>query len=362
MMLPIPTNVDMPNRLGEEKSEELTYLCNSPASCSQEFVRSGQKGSTQLLKPFLMVIATKPHSFALLSRLEPEQKATLECNIFCSLMVSDDPPHMCVTQLEDLLMHTWIKNAYVDLLVAGGLQIGDMDLIIGEMVFFGDNVAFMLYEVEFFKETIQNEAYSIQKEYVQTEHCACHLRNKEEDIHYADTKDIKEYSRKFSVEETCRDETRTTTTRKDQKQRTGCFGVTDSEIEDFCFGVEFQNFVPEFEKDNDAWKKQSGEQQSNVVNKLLTETMYGCETAKELWDSLKTRHVGEEKVQQARLQSLMIGFNTLQMKDDDTVDAFTAKLNGYATKARELGKTLDESLLVRKLLDSTPPTDYGSFR
>ncbi|GKC73726.1 zinc finger, CCHC-type containing protein [Tanacetum coccineum] len=79
-----------------------------------------------------------------------------------------------------------------------------------------------------------------------------------------------------------------------------------------------------------------------------------CKTAKELWESLKKRHVGEEKVQQARLQSLMIGFNTLQMKDDDTVDAFTARLNGYATKAKELGKTLDESLLVRKLLDSTP--------
>nr|GEU56454.1 zinc finger, CCHC-type [Tanacetum cinerariifolium] len=42
------------------------------------------------------------------------------------------------------------------------------------------------------------------------------------------------------------------------------------------------------------------------------------------------------------------------MKEDDTMDAFTAKLNGYATKAKELGKTLDESLLVRKLLDSTP--------
>nr|GEZ93422.1 zinc finger, CCHC-type [Tanacetum cinerariifolium] len=70
-----------------------------------------------------------------------------------------------------------------------------------------------------------------------------------------------------------------------------------------------------------------------------------CTMAKELWESLKKRHVGEEKVQQARLQSLMIGFNTLQMKDDDTVDAFTAKLNGYATKAKELGKTLDESLL-----------------
>nr|GEW92370.1 zinc finger, CCHC-type [Tanacetum cinerariifolium] len=80
----------------------------------------------------------------------------------------------------------------------------------------------------------------------------------------------------------------------------------------------------------------------------------GCETAKELWESLKRRHVGEEKVQQARLQSLMIGIQTLQMKEDDTVDAFTPKLNGYATKAREFRKTLDESLLVRKLLDSTP--------
>lgn len=63
-----------------------------------------------------------------------------------------------------------------------------------------------------------------------------------------------------------------------------------------------------------------------------------CKTARELWESLKKRHVGEEKVQQARLQFLMIGFNALQMKDDETVDAFANKLNGYATKAKELGK------------------------
>nr|GEX92719.1 ribonuclease H-like domain, reverse transcriptase, RNA-dependent DNA polymerase [Tanacetum cinerariifolium] len=42
------------------------------------------------------------------------------------------------------------------------------------------------------------------------------------------------------------------------------------------------------------------------------------------------------------------------MKEDDAMDAFTAKLNGYATRAKELGKTLDESQLVGKLLDSTP--------
>nr|XP_043633293.1 uncharacterized protein LOC122604464 [Erigeron canadensis] len=80
----------------------------------------------------------------------------------------------------------------------------------------------------------------------------------------------------------------------------------------------------------------------------------GCKTAKEVWEALKKRHVGEDKVQKARLQSLMIGFQTLQMREDDTLDAFAAKLNGYATKAKELGKTLDQPLLVRKLLDSMP--------
>ncbi|GJT47529.1 hypothetical protein Tco_0956244 [Tanacetum coccineum] len=103
---------------------------------------------------------------------------------------------------------------------------------------------------------------------------------------------------------------------------------------------------------HDLWEAiepKEGAEVDNKKDKATTTFLYqaltedvilqvaGCETAKELWDSLKTRHVGEEKVQQARLQSLMIGFNTLQMKDEDTVDAFTAKLNSYATKARELG-------------------------
>nr|GEU81479.1 zinc finger, CCHC-type [Tanacetum cinerariifolium] len=111
-------------------------------------------------------------------------------------------------------------------------------------------------------------------------------------------------------------------------------------------------------KENTEIDNKKDKATTTLLYQALTEDVIlqvaGCKTANELWESLKKRHVGEEKVQQAWLQSLMIGFNTLQMKDDDTVDAFMDKLNGYATKAKELGKTLDESLLVRKLLDSTP--------
>ncbi|GJU36932.1 ribonuclease H-like domain-containing protein [Tanacetum coccineum] len=43
MMLPVLNNVDMPDRFGEEKTEELKYLCISPASHSQEFFKLKSK-------------------------------------------------------------------------------------------------------------------------------------------------------------------------------------------------------------------------------------------------------------------------------------------------------------------------------
>ncbi|GJV60668.1 ribonuclease H-like domain, reverse transcriptase, RNA-dependent DNA polymerase [Tanacetum coccineum] len=76
----------------------------------------------------------------------------------------------------------------------------------------------------------------------------------------------------------------------------------------------------------------------------------GCETAKELWESLKRRHVGEEKVQQARLQSLMIGFQTLEMKEDDTEDKWKARKTYYSHMANTLEK---EGNLVIAEVDQT---------
>nr|GEZ54218.1 ribonuclease H-like domain, reverse transcriptase, RNA-dependent DNA polymerase [Tanacetum cinerariifolium] len=118
------------------------------------------------------------------------------------------------------------------------------------------------------------------------------------------------------------------------------------------------NRPPMLEKDMyDSWKSRIEMYMLNRLHgRMILESIENtsCKTTKELWESLKKRHVGEERVRQAWLQSLMIGFQTLQMKEDNTMDAFTAKLNGYATKAKVLGKTLDKSLLVRKLLDSTP--------
>nr|GEW66669.1 zinc finger, CCHC-type [Tanacetum cinerariifolium] len=77
-------------------------------------------------------------------------------------------------------------------------------------------------------------------------------------------------------------------------------------------------------------------------------------TAKAIWDALKTRHIGEERVQQARLQTLKSDFEMLHMKEDETINTFTTKLTILVNKAASPGHTMEDETLVRKLLNVVP--------
>ncbi|GKB45100.1 zinc finger, CCHC-type containing protein [Tanacetum coccineum] len=92
--------------------------------------------------------------------------------------------------------------------------------------------------------------------------------------------------------------------------------------------------------------------QSLPEEQLLLISKY--KTAKEVWDALKKRHVGENRVQQAKLQTLKSEFEMLHMKEDETIDAFTGKLTILVNKAASLGHTIEDSVVVRKLLNVVP--------
>ncbi|GJS18526.1 ribonuclease H-like domain, reverse transcriptase, RNA-dependent DNA polymerase [Tanacetum coccineum] len=64
---------------------------------------------------------------------------------------------------------------------------------------------------------------------------------------------------------------------------------------------------------------------------LLQITKY--KTAKTIWDALKTRHIGEERIQQARLQTLKSDFEMIHIKEDETIDTFTTKQTTLVNKA-----------------------------
>ncbi|GJV76825.1 zinc finger, CCHC-type containing protein [Tanacetum coccineum] len=92
--------------------------------------------------------------------------------------------------------------------------------------------------------------------------------------------------------------------------------------------------------------------QSLPEEQLLLISKY--KTAKEVWDALKKRHIRENRVQQAKQQTLKSEFEMLQMKENESVDSFTTKLTSIVNKAASLGLTYEDSVVVRKLLNAVP--------
>ena len=78
------------------------------------------------------------------------------------------------------------------------------------------------------------------------------------------------------------------------------------------------------------------------------------DTAKKVWDAIRMRHIGAERVKEARLQTLMAEFDRLKMKDSENIDDFVGKLSEISSKSHALGEEIEESKLVKMFLKSLP--------
>ncbi|XP_076960026.1 uncharacterized protein LOC143636268 [Bidens hawaiensis] len=76
------------------------------------------------------------------------------------------------------------------------------------------------------------------------------------------------------------------------------------------------------------------------------------DSAKEIWNAIKTRNLGADRVKEARLQTLMNEFDGMKMKETETIDEFVTKLLCKASKAASLGETIEETKMVKKFLSS----------
>eukprot|EP00253_Pinus_taeda_P005116 PITA_05116 len=76
--------------------------------------------------------------------------------------------------------------------------------------------------------------------------------------------------------------------------------------------------------------------------------------SKEAWDILKTAYQGMEKVKTAKLLILRRDFETLNMKESDTIDSFFTRVIGLITQIRSHGEILEERRIVEKILRCLP--------
>ncbi|KAL8107626.1 hypothetical protein AgCh_024146 [Apium graveolens] len=78
------------------------------------------------------------------------------------------------------------------------------------------------------------------------------------------------------------------------------------------------------------------------------------ETAKELWEAVKTLCQGGDRVKKARVQTLKAEFESMSMKNSDALDDFCFKISALVTNIRALGEEVPEAYVVKKLLRVVP--------
>ena len=76
--------------------------------------------------------------------------------------------------------------------------------------------------------------------------------------------------------------------------------------------------------------------------------------AQEAWTILQTTYEGTKAIQDSKLQRLITSFEEIKMEEDESFDEFYAKLKDIVNSVFNLGETIPESKIVRKVLKSLP--------
>ena len=78
------------------------------------------------------------------------------------------------------------------------------------------------------------------------------------------------------------------------------------------------------------------------------------ETAKEAWTILQTTYEGTKAVKDSKLQRLITSFKEIKMEEDESFDEFYANLKDIVNSAFNLGETIPEPKIMRKVLRYLP--------
>ena len=92
----------------------------------------------------------------------------------------------------------------------------------------------------------------------------------------------------------------------------------------------------------------------SVVTNEEFNKISSTETAKEAGIILQTTYEGTKAIKDSKLQRLTTSFEEIKMEEDELFDEFYAKLKDIVNLAFNLGETIPEPKIVRKVLRSLP--------
>ena len=90
----------------------------------------------------------------------------------------------------------------------------------------------------------------------------------------------------------------------------------------------------------------------SVVTNEEFKKISSTKTAQEAWTILQTTYEGTKAVRDSKLQQLTTSFEEIKMEENESFDEFHAKLKDVVNSAFNLGETIPEPKIVRKVLRS----------
>jgi len=93
--------------------------------------------------------------------------------------------------------------------------------------------------------------------------------------------------------------------------------------------------------------------QQGVSREIFPRIMQ-AKNAKEAWEILKNEFKGTNKVISIKLQSLWKDFDTLIMREDESIQSFFSCVSNIFNQIRSFGDTIEDKKIIPKILRSLP--------
>nr|GFA76966.1 hypothetical protein [Tanacetum cinerariifolium] len=87
-----------------------------------------------------------------------------------------------------------------------------------------------------------------------------------------------------------------------------------------------------------------------AIDKVTFEQILDRKTSKAIWDSMKKRFAGNERVKKSMLQKLRRDFEILEMKSNETIPEYFGRVLTISNQMRSNGDTMTDVKIVEKIL------------
>lgn len=87
-----------------------------------------------------------------------------------------------------------------------------------------------------------------------------------------------------------------------------------------------------------------------AIDRVVFEQILDRKTSKIIWDSMKRKFGGNERVKRSLLQTLRRDFEVLVMNNDESIDNYFKRVMTVSNQMRSNGEEMSDSKIVEKIL------------